>query len=186
MTAAEVRQRRAAAAKQYQPDKIRPLLVAQTPPEADDRYFYFPYVAQHDWLFRAVTQAILPHGEASRINKAALLAQLLDLGVFLIDLKPIPPTGPTCRHTCRRCLRGWGSCSRNASSSSRPMCSTRRTPRWRPRAIPSLRCGSASLRRGDRKSSRSRSAGRWPESDTAALSAPMHRLRPGAEEKPDE
>ncbi|MBB3606610.1 hypothetical protein FHT40_006301 [Mycolicibacterium sp. BK556] len=93
MTAAEARQRRAAAAKQYQPDKIRLLLVAQAPPEADDRYFYFPDVAQHDWLFRAVTKAILPHAEASRTNKAALLAQLRDLGVFLIDLKPDPADG---------------------------------------------------------------------------------------------
>jgi hypothetical protein len=93
MTAAEVRQRRAAAAKQYQPDKIRLLLVAQAPPKADDRYFYFPDVAQHDWLFRAVTQAILPHAEASRTNKATLLAQLRDLGVFLIDLKPDPVDG---------------------------------------------------------------------------------------------
>ncbi|MFV1503265.1 hypothetical protein [Mycobacterium kansasii] len=60
MTAAEVRQRRAEAATRYQPDKIRLLLVAQPPPGADDRYFYFPDVAQYDGLFRAVVQVLLP------------------------------------------------------------------------------------------------------------------------------
>jgi len=90
MTAAEVRQRRAEAAERYQPDKIRLLLVAQAPRDADDRYFYFPDVAEHDWVFRAVTQAILPHAGRTRTNKASLLAELHDRGVFLIDLKPDP------------------------------------------------------------------------------------------------
>jgi hypothetical protein len=93
MTAAEARQRRAAAAKQYQPDKVRLLLVAQAPPDADDRYFYFPNVVKHDWLFRAVVRALLPHAEPTRTNKAALLAQLCDRGVFLVDLKPDPVDG---------------------------------------------------------------------------------------------
>jgi hypothetical protein len=44
-------------------------------------------------LFRAVTQAILPHADASRTDKAALLVHLRDLGVFLIDLKPDPADG---------------------------------------------------------------------------------------------
>ncbi|ACY23842.1 hypothetical protein Gbro_4721 [Gordonia bronchialis DSM 43247] len=90
MTTAEVRERRAAAARRYQPSRIRLLLVAQAPPDADDRYFYFPDVAQHDWLFRAVVQALLPGAELTRDNKAALLEQLRDRGVFLIDLKPDP------------------------------------------------------------------------------------------------
>lgn len=64
--------------------------MAQAPPEADDRYFYFPDVTQHDWLFRAVARAILPHAEPTRTNKASVLAQLRDRGVFLIDLKPDP------------------------------------------------------------------------------------------------
>lgn len=88
--AAEVRERRTAAAKQYQPDKIRLLLVAQAPPEAEDRYFYFPDVAQYDGLFRAVVQVLLPHADRTRTNKASLLAELRDRGVFLIDLKPDP------------------------------------------------------------------------------------------------
>jgi hypothetical protein len=66
--------RRAVAAKQYQPSRVRLLLVAQAPPDADDRYFYFLDVAQHDWLFRAVARAILPRVEPTRTNKASLLA----------------------------------------------------------------------------------------------------------------
>ena len=90
---AEVRRRRAEAAKQYQPSMVRLLLVAQAPPDADDRYFYFLDVAQHDWLFRAVARAILPHVELTRTNKASVLAQLRDRGIFLIDLKPDPVDG---------------------------------------------------------------------------------------------
>lgn len=91
--AAEVRQRRAAAAERYRPDKVRLLLVAQAPPAADDRYFYFPDVATQDSLLRSVVRAILPQTELTRSNKAALLAQLRDRGVFLIDLKPDPVDG---------------------------------------------------------------------------------------------
>lgn len=67
--------------------------MAQAPPKADDRYFYFPDVARHDWLFRAVARAILPHAAPTRTNKASLLAQLRDRGVFLIDLNPDPVDG---------------------------------------------------------------------------------------------
>ncbi|MBE5488555.1 hypothetical protein E3G71_001056 [Mycobacteroides abscessus] len=93
VAAAEVRRRRAVAAEQYRPGKIRLLLVAQAPPSDDDRYFYFADVAQHDWLFRSVARAILPDAEPTRANKASLLAQLRDRGVFLIDLKPDPVDG---------------------------------------------------------------------------------------------
>lgn len=90
---AEVRERRAAAAKRYQPDKVRLLLVAQAPPDADDRYFYFTGVPTQDTLFRSVARAILPHTEPTRDNKATLLAELRDRGVLLIDLKSDPVDG---------------------------------------------------------------------------------------------
>ncbi|MFV8137440.1 hypothetical protein ACNQR7_07700 [Mycolicibacterium senegalense] len=91
--ATEVRRRRAAAAERYRPDRVRLLLVAQAPPAAADRYFYFTDVATQDSLFRAVARAILPHTGPTRSNKASLLAQLRDRGVFLIDLKPDPVDG---------------------------------------------------------------------------------------------
>ncbi|MFL0156548.1 hypothetical protein [Mycobacteroides chelonae] len=91
--AAEVRRRRATASERYRPDRVRLLLVAQSPPDAADRYFYFTDVATQDSLFRSVARAILPHTEPTRDNKASLLAQLRDHGVFLIDLKPDPVDG---------------------------------------------------------------------------------------------
>ncbi|WP_234787337.1 hypothetical protein [Mycolicibacter sinensis] len=93
VAAAEVRQRRAAAAERYRPETVRLLLVAQAPPAADDRYFYFPDVATQDTLFRSVARIILPHTAPTRSNKASLLEQLRDRGVFLIDLKPDPVDG---------------------------------------------------------------------------------------------
>ncbi|SIF25235.1 Uncharacterised protein [Mycobacteroides abscessus subsp. abscessus] len=92
-SAAEVRRRRAAAAELYRPDKVRLLLVAQAPPDAADRYFYFTDVATQDSLFRSVARAILPNCEPTRDNKAAVLTELRDRGVFLIDLKPDPVDG---------------------------------------------------------------------------------------------
>ncbi|MCC9184118.1 hypothetical protein [Mycolicibacterium mageritense] len=62
--------------------------MAQAPPAADDRYFYFTDVATQDSLFRSVARAILPNTEPSRYNKAAVLTELQERGVFLIDLKP--------------------------------------------------------------------------------------------------
>lgn len=91
--AAEVRRRRAAAAQRYRPEKVRLLLVAQAPPSAVDRYFYFTDVRSQDSLFRSVVRAILPGAAPTRDNKASLLAQLRDRGVFLIDLKPDPVDG---------------------------------------------------------------------------------------------
>jgi hypothetical protein len=79
------RRRRERAAKKYQPVSIRLLLVAEAPPSALDRYFYFETVPTQDSLFRYVARAIL-RAEPTRVNKAVLLGRLRDCGVFLIDL----------------------------------------------------------------------------------------------------
>ena len=68
------------------------LLVAEAPPAALDRYFYFEDVPQRDSLFRYVARSILKTGP-TRTNKADLLARLRDKGVFLIDLKRDPVDG---------------------------------------------------------------------------------------------
>jgi hypothetical protein len=83
---AEARMRRATAAQRYQPAAVRILLVAQAPPEALDRYFYFPDVDTQDSLFRSVARSVLGE-EPTRANKAELLERLRDRGIFLIDLK---------------------------------------------------------------------------------------------------
>jgi hypothetical protein len=61
------------------------MLVAEAPPSAADRYFYFEYVADQDSLFRDVCQEVLGY-RPGRNAKPAALAQLQDAGVFLIDL----------------------------------------------------------------------------------------------------
>jgi hypothetical protein len=65
------------------------LLVAEAPPAALDRYFYFEDVPKHDSLFRHVARSLLKT-DPTRDNKAELLGRLRDRGVFLIDLKRDP------------------------------------------------------------------------------------------------
>ncbi len=85
---------RLAAAKKHQPKRIRLLLVAEAPPCAGDRYFYYPDVEQHDWLYRYVWQVL--SGEKPEKNaKAANLARLRDAGVFLVDLHEDEIAKPT-------------------------------------------------------------------------------------------
>ena len=90
---AEHRSRRVDAAERYRPQHIRLLLVAEAPPKAQDRYFYFDDVHTQDSLFRYVARSLLPDAEPTRENKPVLLAQLRDRGVFLIDLKQDPVDG---------------------------------------------------------------------------------------------
>lgn len=82
------RRRREAAASRWQPSDIRLLLVDEAPPSAPDRYFYFDDVETHDSLFRYVVRGVLGI-EPSR-DKAPLLAELRDAGVFLVDVSPVP------------------------------------------------------------------------------------------------
>ena len=86
------RERRARAARRFKPKKIKLLLVAEAPPGALDRYFYFSDVTEQDSLYRYVVRGILKI-EPARHNKAELLKGLRDRGVFLIDLKLDPADG---------------------------------------------------------------------------------------------
>ena len=76
---------RRAAAERYRPAHVRLLLVAEAPPNAEDRYFYFPSVGSHDSLFRYISRLVL-EVEPTRGNKEELLGALRDAGVFLIDV----------------------------------------------------------------------------------------------------
>jgi hypothetical protein len=84
------RRRRAAAALRWRPDRVRLLLVAEAPPSALDRYFYFEDVTTHDSLFRHVASGVL--GETPTRDKAPYLEDLRRRGVFLLDLCPDPFT----------------------------------------------------------------------------------------------
>ena len=76
---------RKAAAKKYKPKDVELLLIAEAPPCATDRYFYFEDVDQHDWLYRYVWEGLAGE-KAQKGEKAANLKALRDAGVFLIDL----------------------------------------------------------------------------------------------------
>jgi hypothetical protein len=79
------RRRRERWAKRYRPQSIRLLLVAEAPPAALDRYFYFPNVSAHDSLFRYVVRSVL-RKEPDRASKSDDLEALRVSGVYLIDL----------------------------------------------------------------------------------------------------
>jgi hypothetical protein len=86
--AAAARRRRQSAARRWQPEHIDLLLVAEAPPSALDRYFYFEDVPTQDSLFRHVVEASL--GEKPTRDKAVYLDSLRECGVFLIDLSIDP------------------------------------------------------------------------------------------------
>jgi len=98
---------RAAAAAKYKPDIVELLLVAEAPPAALERYFYFENVSDHDSLFRYVVKGIF-ETTPGRADKASWLARLKDKGVFLIDLMPDPVTtlkhGSFVEGLVKRCL----------------------------------------------------------------------------------
>ena len=94
------RRRRQSAAARWRPERIELVLVAEAPPSALDRYFYFEDVPTHDSLFRHVVEAVL--GEKPTRDKAPYLDALRERGVFLIDLSVDPFTDR--REAIPRCV----------------------------------------------------------------------------------
>lgn len=86
------RANRLRAAAKYRPERVRLLLIAEAPPVALGRYFYFEHVTDQDSLFRYVARTVLKI-EPSRASKPRELGRLCEAGVFLIDLKPDPKVG---------------------------------------------------------------------------------------------
>lgn len=89
--AMEIRQRRAEAARRFKPERVKLLIVAEAPPSAPDRYFYFEHVPTQDSLFRYVTKGLF--GVQLSRDKRPLLRRLRESGVFLVDLKLDPVDG---------------------------------------------------------------------------------------------
>ena len=87
---ARARQRREIAAERYRPARIDTLLVAEAPPSALDRYFYFEDVNIHDSLFRHVVKAVL--GETPTRDKEPYLDELRERGWFLVHMSEDPFT----------------------------------------------------------------------------------------------
>jgi hypothetical protein len=90
--AVEARRARREAANRYKPEPVDLLIVAEAPPSALDRYFYFEDVKDRDSLFRYIARGALG-AEPTRGNKVELLSRLKERGVFLIDLSPDPVDG---------------------------------------------------------------------------------------------
>jgi hypothetical protein len=86
----EVAQRRRAASERYRPEHVKVLLVGEQPPALLSRYFYFEDVDHHDGLFWDVVKATTGELMSDRHEKPQYLAELMALGVFLIDLKEDP------------------------------------------------------------------------------------------------
>ena len=86
--AAQARRRREQAAARYRPARIETLLVAEAPPSALDRHFYFEDVSIHDSLFRHVVEAVL--GEKPTRDKAPYLDELRERGWFLVHMSEEP------------------------------------------------------------------------------------------------
>ena len=86
--AVAARRRREQAAARYRPDRVDTLLVAEAPPSALDRYFYFEDVTIHDSLFRHVVEAVL--SEKPSRDKAPYLEELRERGWFLVHMSEEP------------------------------------------------------------------------------------------------
>ena len=107
--AATARRRRAEAAERYRPARVETLLVAEAPPSALDRYFYFEDVQTQDSLFRHVAEMVL--GEKPTRDKTPYLDELKERGWFLIHVaedpigsrrEQIPPLVPELIERCHR------------------------------------------------------------------------------------
>lgn len=84
------------ARKRYVPSSVNLLFVAEAPPSARERYFYFPEVPEHDHLWIALMKALYPQkfGETrqERQRKHDWLTRFQMDGYMLIDAckEPIP------------------------------------------------------------------------------------------------
>jgi hypothetical protein len=79
--------RRRTAAAKHRPKRIRLLLVAESPPQELDRYFYFEDAPELDPLFEAVYEVLFEEKPDLR-QTTAHLKQLRRRGLFSIELKP--------------------------------------------------------------------------------------------------
>ncbi|MBX3381328.1 MAG: hypothetical protein KF805_14630 [Phycisphaeraceae bacterium] len=89
--------KRAKAAAEYRPRKVRLLLVAEAPPCDTSRYFYFSDVPNHDWLYVYVCRGFFGGVEIAdlRARKGEYLGALRDNGVWMIDVAQDGMKNPT-------------------------------------------------------------------------------------------
>ena len=80
---------RTIAARKHHPNRIRLLLVAESPPADESRYFYFDDAPTPDDLLVAVAGVLFEERPAP--DAARDLKELRRRGVFVVDLKPDGP-----------------------------------------------------------------------------------------------
>jgi hypothetical protein len=76
------------------PDRIRLLLIGETPPPNAKRFFYDPASDRAPQLLLATAKALLPERYSwfPREKIPQALADLRELGVYLVDCLPVPKT----------------------------------------------------------------------------------------------
>ena len=93
-TVSEVTALRQAATNRYRPEQVNVLFVAESPPGAEDRHFYYPDVPRADTLWVELTKVL--YGEefgvtkTERTRKAEWLTRLQSDGYWLIEAVPEP------------------------------------------------------------------------------------------------
>ncbi len=85
---------RATATQKYRPAQVRILFLAESPPAAPDRHFYFEDVTRADTLWVQLMRALYPQefGETAqeRKRKAVWLRRFQREGYWLLDAVPYP------------------------------------------------------------------------------------------------
>lgn len=87
------------AREKFKPENIKILFVAEAPPDALERFFYFPHVRSSDWLYLGIVKALCAYPDTDsdnidtkklRKHKNEILKLLKDDGFYLMDLCPLP------------------------------------------------------------------------------------------------
>lgn len=85
---------RQAATDRYRPDPVKTLFVAESPPDAEDRHFYFPNVSRADTLWVELSKVLYGDDfgvtKDERARKAEWLARFQADGHWLIEAVPEP------------------------------------------------------------------------------------------------
>jgi len=79
--------------KQYKPEKVDVLFLAESPPDSADeelRFFYNPRQERWDHMYRSVMEAVFPEFEYHPGEKGRWLQKFKDQGYFMIDATDTP------------------------------------------------------------------------------------------------
>ena len=78
--------------EKYKPRKIKCLLIAESPPKSEERFFYNPGQEKYDFLFKSVMEVIFPDfkNNYQRGQKHEYLQRFKEQGFYLIDAVDTP------------------------------------------------------------------------------------------------